>query len=129
MALVSVIEASKLVNKSIKTIYRHIDNGKLSSVLDDNDNKAIDTSELIRVYGSINSQAENDNNSKTPLIENNDNDTKIELLENENKMLKELLLSKEDHISSLKHAMQLIEHKDNNNDTSKKGFFSRLFNK
>jgi len=129
MALVSVNEASKLVNKSIKTIYRHIDNGKLSFSLDNNNNKAIYISELIRVYGSINSQIENDNNGKMSDIENDGNHAKIELLENENKMLKELLLSKEDHISSLKQAMLLIEHKDNDNDKTKKGFFARLFNK
>ena len=61
MAIVSITEASKLTKKSIPTLYRHIKSGKLSKTGD-----GVDTSELVRVYGnlSINSQDEtvSDNN-------------------------------------------------------------------
>jgi len=126
MSFVSVNEASKLINKSVKTIYRHIDNGKLSCSLDENGNKIIDTSELIRVYGNISIPSENVNIGKMSLTENKDDKRIIEILENENKALKQLLSSKEDHISSLKQAMTLLEYKQE--ETKKKSFLKRLFN-
>jgi len=49
MALVSVKEASELTGVSVATLYRHCSNGKLSKT----DSK-IDTSELMRVYGELN---------------------------------------------------------------------------
>lgn len=48
MAVVTVVEAARLVSKSTVTIYRHIKSGKLSRLED-----GIETSELIRAYGSI----------------------------------------------------------------------------
>ena len=53
MALVTITEASKLTGKSRKTIYSHLKKGKLSSSLQADGTKQIDTSELIRVYGEI----------------------------------------------------------------------------
>ena len=61
MSIVTINEASNLIGKSIKTIYRHIDNGKLSCVIDDNGRKMVDISELVRVYGLDLSLIENDN--------------------------------------------------------------------
>ena len=52
----SVQEAAKLVGKDRKTIYRHIKNGRLSCGKDDNGNSAIETTELIRVYGAFKNQ-------------------------------------------------------------------------
>jgi len=51
MSFFTVIEAAKLVRKSIPTIYRHIKNGKLSKTP-----LGIDKSELLRVYGVLYSQ-------------------------------------------------------------------------
>lgn len=50
MASVTVTEAAKLANTSRKTIYAHIKRGKLTSRLDKDKVRKIDTSELVRVY-------------------------------------------------------------------------------
>jgi len=51
MTQVNITEAAKLTGKSRTTLYRYIDQGKLTAV-DGN----IDTSELIRVFGEIREQ-------------------------------------------------------------------------
>lgn len=125
MAKVSVAEAAKLTGKSIKTIYRHIDTGKLSSSQDDNGYKSIDISELQRVYGNLNLKIENDIDSRMSEIENQNDNQLRQLLQQENEMLKKLLDEKENHIASLKHAMLLLEHTEERSVN----WFSRLFNK
>jgi len=54
MTIVSIEKASSLVGKSSKTIYRHIQTGKLSRTAE-----GVDISELIRVYGFLKNNAEN----------------------------------------------------------------------
>jgi len=128
MAKVSVAEAAKLTEKSVKTIYRHIDTGKLSSSQNDNGCKSIDISELQRVYGNIKMRSEKAIDSQMSELENQNDNQMRRLLQQENEMLKKLLDEKENHISSLKQAMLLLEHKElkNNKNTN---WFSRLFRK
>jgi len=128
MAKVSVAEAAKLTGKSVKTIYRHIDIGKLSSSHNDNGSKSIDISELQRVYGALKIQDENVIFSQMTEAEIT-NDTQMrQLLEQENEMLKKLLDEKENHIASLKQAMLLLEYKEDKQIKSST-WFSRLFSK
>lgn len=47
----SISAASRIIGKSRATVSRHIKAGKLSSELDNNGNKLVEASELIRVYG------------------------------------------------------------------------------
>jgi len=125
MAKVSVAEAAKLTGKSIKTIYRHIDTGKLSSSQNENGSKSIDTSELQRVYGDIKIASENVIDSQVSEIEKeNDNQAK-QLLQQENELLKKLLDEKDSHINSLNRAMLLLEHKEKKSV----GWISRFFRK
>jgi len=58
MSIVSISESARLVNKSRKTIYKHIHQGILSTVTTVDGAKGIDTSELIRVYGLLKIQKE-----------------------------------------------------------------------
>jgi len=51
MPIVSISEASRLVNKCRQTIYKHIRQGKLSTLTCVDGLKSLDISELIRVYG------------------------------------------------------------------------------
>lgn len=127
MAKVSVAEAARLTGKSAKTIYRHIDTGKVSSSQNDNGSKSIDISELQRVYGSIKIKNENVIDSQLTELENKNNDQLTQFLQQENEMLKKLLDEKEDHISSLKQAMTLLEHKGQTDE--KAHWFFRLFGK
>lgn len=124
MAKVSVSEAAKLTGKSVKTIYRHIDTGKLSSSQNDNGSKSIDVSELHRVYGHLRLKNEKDIDSKMSEVETQ-NDSQIrQLLQQENDMLKKLLDEKENHIASLKQAMLLLEHK--HKEEKQNNWLSRL---
>lgn len=51
MALLSVIEAAQQAGVSRKTIYRHLESGKLSAAVTDDEHTKIETAELLRVYG------------------------------------------------------------------------------
>jgi predicted site-specific integrase-resolvase len=53
MAKMNISQAAKAVGKDRRTLQRHIKQGKLSCGVENNGSRLIDTSELIRVYGSI----------------------------------------------------------------------------
>ena len=118
MARVSISEAARLVNVSRPTIYKMINSGKLSytSVVKHGKNtKVIDTSELIRVFGSLDgviddvkSDAESTGINSVGL---HDLQHRIALLEAENDGLKGAVKARDEHIDSLRQAMQLLEHK------------------
>ena len=115
MAIVSVSEAARLVGKSRRTIQRDIAAGKLSKC---DNGKKLDTSELIRVYGSLlNAPNDADKNAHmaqdvAPNIPPDVAEMRIRLaaLEAENAALK-------DHVGSLKQAMLLLEHKEQQTST------------
>lgn len=115
MAIVSVSEAARLVGKSRRTIQRDIAAGKLSKC---DNGKKLDTSELIRVYGSLlNAPNDADKNAHmtqdvAPNIPPDVAEMRIRLaaLEAENAALK-------DHLGSLKQAMLLLEHKEQQTST------------
>ena len=118
MARVSISEAARLVKVSRPTIYKMINSGKLSytSVVKYGKSiKVIDTSELIRVFGSLDgviddvkSDAESTGINSVGL---HDLQHRIALLEAENDGLKGAVKARDEHIDSLRQAMQLLEHK------------------
>ena len=132
MSVVTINEASNLIGKSIKTIYRHIDNGKLSCVIDDNGRKMVDISELVRVYGLDLTLAKNDNGVSMS-ERGNEVESDIVFLEKEIELLK-MLLSEKDKLlnekdqrnADLKQALMLLEDK-NKVDQPRQSWFSRLF--
>ena len=134
MSIVTINEASNLVGKSIKTIYRHIDNGKLSCVIDDNGRKMVDISELVRVYGLDLTLAKNDNGVSVS-GHGNEVESDIVLLEKEIELLK-MLLSEKDKLlnekdqrnADLKQALMLLEDK-NKVDQPRQSWFGRVFGK
>jgi len=122
MAIVSISKASRLTGKSRTTLLRHIEQGKLSKSTDSTTNRTgIDTSELIRVYGTL------INENKTVSTEQkivsvvqditgkNIQETvsksdelyrmreKIAVLETENRMQKELLAEKDKRLLLLEN--------------------------
>ena len=115
MAIVSVSEAARLVGKSRRTIQRDIAAGKLSKC---DNGKKLDTSELMRVYGSLlNAPNDADKNAHmtqdvAPNIPPDVAEMRIRLatLEAENAALK-------DRLGSLKQAMLLLEHKEQQTST------------
>ena len=129
MAIVSVSEAARLVGKSRRTIQRDIAAGKLSKC---DNGKKLDTSELIRVYGSL-LNAPNDvdkiettTQDVTPTANPDVAEMRIRLatLEAENAALK-------DHLGSLKQAMLLLEHKEQqaSTETTQQRNWWQLFKK
>ncbi|HBS6310508.1 TPA: helix-turn-helix domain-containing protein [Klebsiella pneumoniae] len=56
MAVHTVTEAAKLAGVTRRTIYRYIKQGKLSTVVTGSDSTQIETSELLRVFGSLSQQ-------------------------------------------------------------------------
>lgn len=53
MAVVSIADAARLAAKDRRTIERHLKSGILSYTIDATGRRVIDTSELLRVYGSL----------------------------------------------------------------------------
>ncbi|WP_033755946.1 helix-turn-helix domain-containing protein [Pantoea sp. NGS-ED-1003] len=129
MAKVSISEAARLAGISRPTIYKLMNSGQLnftSVVKAGKTVKSIDTSELIRVFGTIgNLPAATDFtvNSEQEITQVNTPDLQhlqheIELLQKENEGLKEAVASREEHISSLRQAMLLLEHKQDTQQPS-----------
>lgn len=123
MANVSISEAARLANVSRPTLYKMLNSGKLtftSTVKAGKSVKVIDTSELIRVFGPLAAVS----GRYTPSVKSDSVATvvnsdelqglqhQIELLQLENSSLKEAVSSRDEHISSLRQAMQLLEHKN-----------------
>lgn len=122
MAKVSISEAARLVNVSRPTLYKMLNNGTLtyiSVVKHGKQVKTIDTSELMRVFGSLGGVK--DDAKKDVSIDGHDTainsdilqdlQHQIALLKTENDGLKGAVNARDEHISSLRQAMLLLEHK------------------
>lgn len=122
MAKVSISEAARLAGISRPTIYKLMNSGQLnftSVVKAGRTVKNIDTSELIRVFGTIENlpaataftvkPEQNITQVNSPDLQHLQHE--IELLQKENEGLKEAVTSRDEHISSLRQAMLLLEHK------------------
>ena len=122
MARVSISEAARLVSVSRPTIYKLLKSGELSytSVVKYGKTvKTIDTAELIRVFGTLGAGGER----KSDTVKFDDDSTEVNsdfllslqhqvaLLQAENAGLKDAVNARDEHISSLRQAMQLLEHK------------------
>jgi len=86
MALVSITEAAKLVRRNRSTIYRDIEKGRLSKTVTPDGETQIDTSELLRAYGSLYTAEEGD-----PIDDPTRDKIKIALLEERTRSLERAL--------------------------------------
>ena len=113
MAKVSISEAARLVNVSRPTLYKMLNNGTLtytSVVKHGKQVKTIDTSELIRVFGSLGGVKDDHATAiNSDILQ--DLQHQIALLKTENDGLKGAVNARDEHISSLRQAMLLLEHK------------------
>lgn len=127
MARVSISEAARLVSVSRPTIYKLLKSGGLSytSVVKHGKSvKTIDIAELIRVFGAIEAVSV----GKSDTVKSDDMPTSVNsdflqslqhqltLLQTENAGLKDAVNARDEHISSLRQAMQLLEHKQSASD-------------
>jgi excisionase family DNA binding protein len=127
MARVSISEAARLASVSRPTIYKLLKSGELSytSVVKHGKSvKNIDTAELMRVFGTLGIVSDSESDS----VKFDDSSTAINsdilqslqhqvtLLQAENVGLKDAVNARDEHISSLRQAMQLLEHKQSASD-------------
>jgi len=115
MALITISEAARLAKKNRTTIYKYINNGKLSVVASVDGIKKIDTSELIRVFPDCKiekEQQQGDNATQQQSTDEINNLRKeIQHLKELMKAQQELLVEKDKRNEDLKHALLLIESK------------------
>ena len=146
MSKVSISEASRLTNKTRKTIYKYIQDGLLTVSIDTNGKKVIDISELIRVFGEIKTpmyteinNTEVSNNIHQVTLESiqliAEKDVEIARLQSLLAGKDELLNSKNDQIKTLEKSLHLLEDLTNKiavptvQETAQKGFWKRLLGK
>jgi len=121
MAKVSISEAARLTGKSRTTLHRFIKTGELSTCSGERNAKMLDTSELLRVFGSFSGSSSEQ--VVAQVVEQRvtanlvDSEQVIAPLKQEIEHLKALVQAQESHIASLKQAMLLIE------DRSEKSVF------
>lgn len=136
MPIVSISEAARLTGKSRQTLHRHIVTGKLSKCNTEKNETGIDTSELLRVYGSIKSYSVTDvkneqmlhhatgNVTHTVTKDSQQNDT-IQHLEKELAILKvkldsqeRIINAKQETIDNLKTALKLLEYRQSSQENN-----------
>ena len=146
MSKVSISEASRLTNKTRKTIYKYIQDGLLTVSMDTKGKKVIDISELIRVFGEIEmpeytevNNTEVSNNIHQVTLESiqliAEKDVEIARLQSLLASKDELLNSKNDQIKTLEKSLHLLEDLTKKipvpttQEPVKKGFWKRLLSK
>jgi hypothetical protein len=92
MARIGISEASKITGKSIPTIYRYAQKGKLSKESDG----TFDTNELLRVFGEFKTSPNDDNH----VIDIIDNHTLLKL-QHDNQLLQEIIADLKDDKKNL----------------------------
>ncbi|MBU9858511.1 helix-turn-helix domain-containing protein [Rahnella aceris] len=115
MAKISISEASRLTGKSRTTLHRLIKAGELSSCSGVRNTKLLDTSELLRVFGTLSSvqSAQLDGQVAGQKFTGDvmQSEQVNQQLTQEVEHLRELVTAQQSHIDSLKQAMLLLEHK------------------
>jgi hypothetical protein len=115
MTLLTILEASKATGKSVKTIYRHMKDGRISYSTNIDNVKVIDLSELSRVYGLSQKPNENDENLNKEYVPSHEIDKISELtmqlaLSQENaNSLKMILEEKDKRIELLTYSVTSIQ--------------------
>ena len=145
MAKLNLTQAAKAAGIARGTLYKHIDEGKLSCQLDDKGKRVIDTSELMRVYGEIKQPEINGERSEDRPIEHKETQEETEitavLRERIGDLEKQVEDLRQDKEASNKRESELLDivkqqqtlllppgdTKKSGKDAKKAGFFGRLF--
>ena len=104
MVLLTLTQAAKTASIARSTLYRAIRNGRISVVSQPNGNKGIDTSELQRVFGPLQSTTkparQYDSLEDVALLQ-----TRIDALERENALLRDEIQASRERESKLLDVM------------------------
>jgi|TARA_R110000782_G_scaffold826_1_gene2778 predicted site-specific integrase-resolvase len=125
MASYTITEASRKTGKTRQTIHRYIKKGKLSATVDDDGIKHIDEAELGRVFG-LDGVAVTDTDTVTKVQVRSDSQN-VELLEYKVEMLTKQLEEEKARSNKLLDIVENTTLALPKPETSKKGFFKRLF--
>jgi hypothetical protein len=104
VAIVTISEASRLTGKSRSTIYLHKKQGKLSLCTTYGGRPAVDTSELLRVYGPFVSHGTDQDYSEHNRTTNNPQNNNV--LSADVNALKEVLSRQDEVISDLRETLR-----------------------
>lgn len=142
MALHSVTEAAKMAGVTRRTIYRYLKSGKLSAAVTGDDNTQIETSELLRVFGSLSQpeaeevSTESQGNEPEYVTRLLDEMSRLrEIIESQQTLLLEDKQSREQQNAERQQQSELIEQLQRERDAlsqaldaeRKKGFWKKLF--
>lgn len=142
MALHSVTEAAKMAGVTRRTIYRYLKSGKLSAAVTGGDNTQIETSELLRVFGSLSQpkaeevSTESQENVPEYVTRLLDEMSRLrEIIESQKTLLLEDKQSREQQDAERQQQSDLIEQLQRERDVlsqaleteCKKGFWKKLF--
>lgn len=125
MASYTITEASRKTGKTRQTIHRYIKKGKLSATVDDDGIKHIDEAEIGRVFG-LDGVAVTDTDTVTKVQVRSDSQN-VELLEYKVEMLTKQLEEEKARSNKLLDIVENTTLALPKPETSKKGFFKRLF--
>jgi predicted transcriptional regulator len=122
MAFVSVREAASLTGKSTQTLYRHIQQGKLSQ----HSNGKIDTSELLRVYGELQGEKVSSENHSIVKMSSHETENEKWLKSQIAQLQQDIRELKAESLEREKRLMALIEHQQGRS-VSSTGFWDKIF--
>jgi len=133
MALVNKTQAALLAGKSRATLYRDINNGKVSVVKNRDGLECLDTSEIARFYGEL-QQVDTSKDTKKRKTANVDKPVNVELLEYKieqlEKQLKESEVRNDNSLEQNKSLTDIIKSQSLTLEHTKRpGIIERLFNK
>lgn len=128
---VTITEAAKLAGLSRSYFHvQYVKTGKITVDRDRNNKPQIDTSELLRVFGSLKHNKQENTSTEHEITLNNSQENTT--LRQENAFLREQLAVAQDRerwlqqtVDTLTNQLKLLEHKPG----PTRGFFARLFGK
>lgn len=137
MALLNISQAAKAAGKDRNTIKRYMKDGRLSSSKDASGNVVIDTSELVRVFGAL----ESSSNTSAPAQAPSESPESTGLHQLTIETLREQLRAAQDREDWLKRQLEAEQERSRELERRmlppgepgpgprepKKGFFRRLF--
>ncbi len=95
MTKLNLTQAAKAAGIARGTLYRHIKDGKVTCEENDNGERVIDTSELLRVYKKLKSDGTSQGDVPNGEIEQHGTPNNVQLIQQENEHLKQRLVEVE----------------------------------
>ena len=118
MTQLSLSAAARTAGISRSTLHDHIATGKVSVQIDGQGRRAVDTSELLRVYGALRGapdssvvQSGSQVRAGADITAGQELRERVAVLETENRGLQALLSEKDARIDELRNTVRLLEHR------------------